>query len=110
MPTPDAELDELAAYFRSHGFHSHPRKWAAGNTVLVAAQPEELNGLVLYRRSAYAVLQDDGSWRTIVEGIETSETLSAEELRRRLSELMRSSDEQYQHEFTRRAGLVGSGT
>ena len=110
MDSTHSELNNLVAYFRARGFHSVLRTWAMGDTVLVASQPEDASGITVYHRVAYAALRPDGTWRTMIHGIETDEAMSTDDVRDRLSKLMESSDADYRAEFQRRARLTDSAS
>jgi hypothetical protein len=109
MDSANFALKDLAAYFRARGFHSELRTWAMGDTVLVASQPDDTGVIIAYRRAAYAAMRQDGTWRTLIHGIETDEALSTDDVRLRLSALMECSDAEYHAEFERRARSIGCG-
>jgi len=110
MDSAPSELKNLVAYFRARGFESELRTWAMGDTVLVASRAQTGSGITAYQRIAYAALRNDGTWRTMIHGIETGEALSTDEVKRRLSELMECSDAEYDAEFKRQARLTGSAS
>lgn len=103
-----ADLDRLVAHFRAEGFHSERRQWAFGDSVLVASQPEDANGIRLYRRSVYVCRASTGEWVSLVAGTQLSDINSAEELKKFVATLMRSSDGEYEAEVLRRSGTVAA--
>lgn len=103
-----SELDGLVVHFRAEGFHSERRQWAFGDSVLIASQSEDANGIRVYKRSVYVRRGPGEEWVSLVAGIALSEIMSSEELKKFVVTLMRSSGAEYEAEVWKRSHMVAA--
>jgi hypothetical protein len=99
----ETELETMAFALRARGFHVvYPQ---VHGSLLVAARPEDSNGIRVYRRGVHITRRID-SWSTFVGGIERDEHSTAEEVQTFVCGLMEGSDEDYGKECERRRAIV----
>jgi hypothetical protein len=105
--SPATELEFMASAFRARGFHVvYP---AIRGSLLVAAKPEDADGIRVFRRSVHITRQND-SWSTFVSGIALEEYSSAEHVENFACHLMEGPDDDYEKECQRRRAIVAAGS
>jgi hypothetical protein len=97
------ELELMAVGFRARGFHVvYP---AIHGSLLVAAKPEDVDGIRVFGRSVH-IMRENDSWSTFVGGIALEEYSWAEDVENFVCRLLEGSDDDCEKECQRRRAIA----
>jgi hypothetical protein len=98
----------LVGHFRRLGYHVSRRVVGGSDTIVVAAKPENANGITLYQRSVHLHQSNEGQWYTSLGMVTLPWVDSIDALCGFVSRLMESEDAVYFQEQQRRARSVSA--
>lgn len=104
FPMPENEIEKMKHEIMQNGYFAKIRSLHHANSLAVGHKPKiSAEGKIeMIRRMFYLAQKDNGSWYTLVGGIDADENYDYEQAKHYTLKVLAMSNEQYLQEVTRR--------